>query len=106
VEARRWINATLVNMVDWDDPQRTLKPLIDGGTEGGNTKVLSSLPLVRIQRPGPRNYSNSELMLRVFLRYAGQANGISSVHHCNYPETSRTLCRMGVGVRMAPSVSR
>ena len=21
-------------MVDWDDPQRTLKPLIDGGTEG------------------------------------------------------------------------
>ena len=34
VEARRWINATLVNMVDWDDPQRTLKPLIDGGTEG------------------------------------------------------------------------
>jgi ubiquitin-activating enzyme E1 C len=34
VEARRWINATLVNMVDWDDPQRSLKPLIDGGTEG------------------------------------------------------------------------
>ena len=34
VEARRWMNATLVNMVDWDDPERTLKPLIDGGTEG------------------------------------------------------------------------
>jgi len=34
VEARRWINATLVNLVDWDDPQRTLKPMIDGGTEG------------------------------------------------------------------------
>lgn len=33
VEARRWINATLVGMVDMED-QRSLKPLIDGGTEG------------------------------------------------------------------------
>lgn len=33
VEARRWINATLVNLVDPDDPE-TVKPLIDGGTEG------------------------------------------------------------------------
>lgn len=33
IEARRWINATLVNMVDPEDPD-TLKPLIDGGTEG------------------------------------------------------------------------
>lgn len=33
VEARRWINATLVNMVDSDNPE-SLKPLIDGGTEG------------------------------------------------------------------------
>lgn len=33
VEARRWINATVVSMVD---PERadSLKPLIDGGTEG------------------------------------------------------------------------
>lgn len=36
VEARRWINATLVNMVDSDNPE-SLKPLIDGGTEGGLT---------------------------------------------------------------------
>jgi NEDD8-activating enzyme E1 len=34
IEARRWINATLVGMVDEDDPD-SLKPLIDGGTEGG-----------------------------------------------------------------------
>jgi hypothetical protein len=34
VEARRWINATLVGMVDEDDPE-SLVPLIDGGTEGG-----------------------------------------------------------------------
>lgn len=33
IEARRWINSTLVNMVDMEDPE-SLKPLIDGGTEG------------------------------------------------------------------------
>jgi ubiquitin-activating enzyme E1 C len=33
VEARRWINATLVNLVDPKVPE-SLKPLIDGGTEG------------------------------------------------------------------------
>lgn len=33
VEARRWINHTLVGMVDPEDPE-SLKPLIDGGTEG------------------------------------------------------------------------
>lgn len=33
VEARRWINATLVNMVD-EENQDSLKPMIDGGTEG------------------------------------------------------------------------
>ena len=33
VEARRWINATLVNMVD-EDNSESLKPMIDGGTEG------------------------------------------------------------------------
>ena len=45
VDARRWINATLVNMVDQDIPV-SLKPLIDGGTEGfkGQTRVI--LPTV------------------------------------------------------------
>lgn len=33
IEARRWINATLMNMVDEENPD-SLKPLIDGGTEG------------------------------------------------------------------------
>jgi NEDD8-activating enzyme E1 len=33
IEARRWINATLVDMVDENNPE-SLKPLIDGGTEG------------------------------------------------------------------------
>lgn len=35
IEARRWINAMLVGMVDGDNPD-SLKPLIDGGTEGKN----------------------------------------------------------------------
>ncbi|KAI1384923.1 uncharacterized protein F4822DRAFT_433459 [Hypoxylon trugodes] len=41
IEARRWINAALVNMVDMDN-QDSLKPLIDGGTEGfkGQTRVV------------------------------------------------------------------
>ncbi|KAI9600487.1 hypothetical protein H4Q26_000270 [Puccinia striiformis f. sp. tritici PST-130] len=33
VQARRWINATMVNLVDPENPE-SLKPLIDGGTEG------------------------------------------------------------------------
>jgi ubiquitin-activating enzyme E1 C len=33
IEARRWINSTLVDMVDEENPE-SLKPLIDGGTEG------------------------------------------------------------------------
>jgi ubiquitin-activating enzyme E1 C len=33
VEARRWINATLVGLVDSENPD-SLKPIIDGGTEG------------------------------------------------------------------------
>lgn len=39
VEARRWINATLVGMVD-NDNLESLKPLIDGGTEGKCWRAL------------------------------------------------------------------
>ncbi|KAI4163817.1 MAG: hypothetical protein LQ342_002590 [Letrouitia transgressa] len=41
IEARRWINATLQDMVDMDNPE-SLKPLIDGGTEGfkGQARVI------------------------------------------------------------------
>ena len=41
IEARRWINATLVGMVDMENPD-SLKPLIDGGTEGfkGQSRVI------------------------------------------------------------------
>jgi molybdopterin/thiamine biosynthesis adenylyltransferase len=43
IEARRWINATLVGMVDEDDPD-SLKPLIDGGTEGALPTNISPIP--------------------------------------------------------------
>lgn len=33
IEARRWINSTLIGMLDPENPE-SLKPLIDGGTEG------------------------------------------------------------------------
>lgn len=41
IEARRWINATLIGMVDMENPD-SLKPLIDGGTEGfkGQSRVI------------------------------------------------------------------
>ncbi|GAT26716.1 NEDD8 activating enzyme [Aspergillus luchuensis] len=41
IEARRWINSTLIGMVDFEDPE-SLKPLIDGGTEGfkGQARVI------------------------------------------------------------------
>jgi len=41
IEARRWINATLVGMVDMDNPD-SMKPLLDGGTEGfkGQSRVI------------------------------------------------------------------
>ncbi|KAK4993242.1 NEDD8 activating enzyme [Elasticomyces elasticus] len=42
IEARRWINATLVGMVDMEN-QDSLKPLIDGGTEGERLLLLCAL---------------------------------------------------------------
>ncbi|KAH8602556.1 hypothetical protein B0O99DRAFT_679550 [Bisporella sp. PMI_857] len=41
IEARRWINSTLVNLFD-EGNQESLKPLIDGGTEGfkGQSRVV------------------------------------------------------------------
>ncbi|KAL7422968.1 NEDD8 activating enzyme [Cryptotrichosporon argae] len=45
ISARRWINATLVGMVDGEDPE-SLKPLIDGGTEGFKGQARVILPTV------------------------------------------------------------
>ena len=48
VEARRWINATLVSMIDDENPE-SLKPLIDGGTEGLEFVTQSTLKTDDIQ---------------------------------------------------------
>lgn len=45
VEARRWINATVYNMVDPQNPE-SLKPLIDGGTEGFKGQARVILPTI------------------------------------------------------------
>ena len=45
IEARRWINSTLVSMVDMEQPE-SLKPLIDGGTEGFKGQARVILPTV------------------------------------------------------------
>ncbi|KAL0091410.1 hypothetical protein J3Q64DRAFT_1723474 [Phycomyces blakesleeanus] len=45
IEARRWINAKLVDMVDDEDPT-SLKPLIDGGTEGFKGQARVILPTI------------------------------------------------------------
>lgn len=47
IEARRWINSTLIGMVDMDDPE-SLKPLIDGGTEGTSQPDLRSQQILRL----------------------------------------------------------
>lgn len=48
IEARRWINATLVGMVDDENPD-SLKPLIDGGTEGESIHKQNWMPANRFQ---------------------------------------------------------
>ncbi|ORX40796.1 hypothetical protein BD324DRAFT_575151 [Kockovaella imperatae] len=45
ISARRWINATLVNMVD-EENEDSLKPLIDGGTEGFKGQARVILPTI------------------------------------------------------------
>ncbi|KAF9053830.1 hypothetical protein BDZ89DRAFT_1056385 [Hymenopellis radicata] len=45
VEARRWMNATLVNLVDPENPE-SMKPMIDGGTEGFKGQARVILPTV------------------------------------------------------------
>ncbi|ETN36981.1 uncharacterized protein HMPREF1541_07969 [Cyphellophora europaea CBS 101466] len=45
IEARRWINATLVEMIDHEKPE-SLKPLVDGGTEGFKGQARVVLPSI------------------------------------------------------------
>ena len=65
IEARRWINATLVDMVDMEDPE-SLKPLIDGGTEGrfeaDSLYVLKADEGSRVQGPSQSHLTHHEFL--------------------------------------------
>lgn len=110
MEARRWINATVVNMYDEDDPE-TLKPIIDGGTEGALLAMAPSckshvvIHSLRLQRPISYHPPKNDRMLRMFPRYANETYNIPHVHHCEYPTAARTLYRMGIRIGMAQGVS-
>jgi hypothetical protein len=74
VEARRWINATLVNMVDQSVPE-SMKPLIDGGTEGmrqhkGSRRWFQISFPHRIQGSGSRHHPNCHILLRMLSGHA------------------------------------
>ena len=71
IEARRWINATLVGMVDPEDPE-SLKPLIDGGSEGKSRQLFSRLVQLsqanlwnRLQRSSKSSPPDFDIMYRV-----------------------------------------
>lgn len=68
IEARRWINSTLVDLVDDDNPE-SLKPLIDGGTEGGHSCLLTTRNVtertLRIQGSIQGNLPNHNILHRV-----------------------------------------
>lgn len=64
IEARRWINSTLIGMVDPEEPE-SLKPLIDGGTEGMSavfSRAISELKSNRIQGPSSCHLANALIL--------------------------------------------
>lgn len=109
VEARRWINATLVNMVDPEVPE-SLKPLIDGGTEGrfvcsGDVSFWCK-SYFRLQRPSPCHPPNCIVVLRMFSRYVEQADGVPDLYHRKHASITGTLYRMGICSGMASCLPR
>lgn len=51
IEARRWINKTLVDMaMDHPEDPKYFKPLIDGGTEGTRIPKVTRAPYVEANR--------------------------------------------------------
>lgn len=66
IAARRWINATLVNMVDMEN-EESLKPLIDGGTEGMPKRGVKLTD--RLQGTGACDPADRHFLLRVLCMY-------------------------------------
>ena len=111
VEARRWMNATLVNLVDPENPE-SLKPLIDGGTEGELSSIgerrnsTESCRLYRFQRSGTRHSSHRIVLLRMLSGHAQQTHRIPHLHNCQHASSSGTLYRMGFRLGMASCLER
>lgn len=95
IEARRWINAKLVDMVDDEDPT-SLKPLIDGGTEGLYESWIVSWNIMlivrdRLQGSGSCDIADNQLMLRMLIGYVQQAYHIPNLYNCQHTSSSRAL---------------
>jgi hypothetical protein len=85
VEARCWINATLVNLVDPEKPE-SLKPLFDGGTEGSSfhSPIDAFSDLSQRIQGGAGYLTHKTVLLRVLPRHAQQAHRIPYLHDCKY----------------------
>lgn len=112
VEARRWMNATLVGMVDEDEGEETLKPLIDGGTEGASRHLSfacarradETIPddSRRLQGPGAGHSADHHALLRVHgaslrppspTRHAADRAFLASLQlHMHTPPTAFPIC--------------
>jgi molybdopterin/thiamine biosynthesis adenylyltransferase len=92
IEARRWINATLVAMVDEENPD-SLKPLIDGGTEGMVYSISPKISpeLYRIQRTIESHPSDHDLLYGVPAGYACASRDSSTLYIGHNPSTTSTL---------------
>lgn len=102
IEARRWLNAKIVSMVDEENPE-SLKPLLDGGTEGkwsncagARIKTLIRIPTTgRLCRTSKSNFANYYSMLRVRTQLTCTSSNISDLYNPKYTKVARTLHRMG-----------
>ncbi len=114
IEARRWINATLVGMVDADNPE-SLKPLIDGGTEGFKGQARVILPTITScyecsvsAGPRPRRSrggsARADHVRRGSDRHAHPADGLPDMHDRQHAAPPRALHRVGQRARVAKAV--
>lgn len=125
IDARRWINSTLVNMVDEENPE-SLKPLIDGGTEGTLSDNPACLPTDRLsrrwtactfftvapaharrlRRPGSCHLADAERLLRMRHEPAHAADGLPDLHDRQHAPPAGALHRVGERARVASRLRR
>lgn len=121
VDARRWMSATLVNLVDQDNPE-SLKPMVDGGTEGLSRTFLFSLASFsptdqlktsnidggenRIQRTSKSHFTDNHVLLRMLFRHAYSSYRIPNLYYSQHPKITRALYRVGFIIGVAQNISR